>query len=183
MQKPIPAGEGGLTYHFRNAKFVKSNLQQFDTLKIPEHRLGLDAKFDIEIGLWFEAVQISKTKKIGLITNQSLLNIGADYTFPVGNGLYVALEELFVSYNETLGEFKNNLNFTAISANYPIGMNDNLSLITYYDWKNRNSYNFINWKHTYDPLQLYLMDFGTPKNTFYLNRARVVQCLPDMVCK
>jgi len=53
-------------------------------LKIPEHRLGLDAKFDIEIGLWFEAVQISKTKKIGLITNQSLLNIGADYTFRLG---------------------------------------------------------------------------------------------------
>lgn len=167
IQYPLPLGEIALSYHFRDSKYIKSNLIGNDTLKIPEHRIGFDGKFDVGVGIWFEAVQISKTKNIGILTNQSLLNLGTDYTFDVGNGIYVVLEHLIVSYNEELGIFNNSINFTALSANYPIGINDNLNFITYYDWEHKDSYNFVNWQHTVEPFKLYLMGYWNPEK-YYL---------------
>lgn len=167
LQYPLPMGEIAITYHFRDTKYIKTNLQGSDTLKIPEHRIGLDGKFDVGVGLWFEAVAINKTINFGDLTNQKLLNLGTDYTLELGNGIYFAIEHLVVSFNEKFDEFINTSNFTALSSNYPIGLDDKISFITFYDWGRKNSYNFINWEHSADPLKLYLMGFWNPEK-YYL---------------
>ncbi|OGU58461.1 MAG: hypothetical protein A2X64_08625 [Ignavibacteria bacterium GWF2_33_9] len=167
LQYPIPTGEAAITYHFRNAEYEKTQLEGIDTLKIPEHRLGFDFKVDIGIGLWVEASQISKMQKIGMMTNQFMINLGMDYTFSIGNGLYVATEQLFGSYDSTAFQMKNTFGFTAISANYPIGIADNINFISFIDWKNENAYNFINWEHFINPVKMYLIAYWNPEK-YYL---------------
>jgi len=38
-------------------------------------------KYDLRVGLWFEGSFTSKTRNLGILTNQLILNAGIDYTF------------------------------------------------------------------------------------------------------
>ncbi|MBT6007449.1 MAG: hypothetical protein HOG79_17140, partial [Prolixibacteraceae bacterium] len=98
-----------------------------------------------------------------MFTNQQILNIGADYTFGIGNGIYVIYEQLFASYGEKAFSFKNTTSFSLLNLSYPIGMFDNLSAIVYYDWTNNKSYNFINWQKQFDKISLFFMGYWNPE--------------------
>ncbi len=92
-QSPLWNGEVGVTYHHRRAG--RSSLSaSHDTLgeNVPEDRIGLDGKWDIGIGLWFEAAPIRQEDENPPGEYQRLSTIGADYTFSIGNGLYAATE-------------------------------------------------------------------------------------------
>jgi hypothetical protein len=132
--------------------------------EIPENRIGIDGKLDLNVGLWFEGVWITKSKDIGLLTNQEIFCIGTDYTFSMGNGLYVLLEQLLVANDEQAFQFSRKISYSGLSLSYPIGIVDNLSAIFYYDWENNNSYNFINWNHNFRYLSFYLMAYWNPEN-------------------
>ena len=83
FQHPVPRGEIGLSYHHRTVNTTSfSGLETLDG--ITENKYGVDAKWDVTVGLWFEATYSKKSKNIGLLTHQSLLNIGSDYTFSNG---------------------------------------------------------------------------------------------------
>ncbi len=159
-QHPIPKGEAALSYHFREVDMPSMGFSDH----IAENRIGLDAKWDITIGLWFEAAWFHKNKNVGEYTNQEMLTIGADYTFGIGNGLNVILENLLFSYDEKPFASSNIYSFTALSLSYPIGMSDNISAIVYYDWKNKNFYNTLNWKHDFKYFSTYVMPFWNPVN-------------------
>lgn len=163
FQTPVPKGELGITYHFREAdtRNAGSAIPAFE--EIPEHRIGLDGKWDLGAGLWFEGAWIQKEINLGILTNQEILNIGTDYTFNIGNGLNVIFEQLLVASDEYAFTFSNNLSLSGFSAGYPLGIVDHLNVIVYYDWKNRNAYNFINWNHTFKDLSLYLMAYLNPE--------------------
>ncbi len=189
FQMPVSRGEAAFSFHHRKAD-IGSIVFQFaqtgnsgsdlsaDDLnneenpvagfeRIPENRLGFDAKWDIEIGLWIETAWIHKRKSLGPATNQHLFTLGADYTFNIGNGLHIAAEQIMISMDRDAFQLDNRNNFTALSLSYPVGIFDNVNAIAYRDWTNGNLYSLVNWHRQYDRLGLYLMAFWNPE-TFRL---------------
>ncbi len=162
IQYPTPKGEIAASYHHRTAN-AQSIMQTQVYEEVPEDRFGLDGKWDVKIGLWFEATHIVKHKDIGILTNQSLFNLGADYTFGIGSGLNVVAEHLMMSLNQKAFEFNNNTHITASTLSYPIGLFDNLSAIFYYNWNDKNMSYFMNYSHQFKKITAYVMAYYNPK--------------------
>lgn len=162
IQVPLLTGEVAGTYHFRQADFSKSN--PYDTITYPgainENRLGLDGKFDMLIGLWFEGVMIRQDLENN--SYQRYLNLGADYTFNLGNGLNIMTEYFTFSFADKAFIQGENVSFSALSLNYSFSIINSLNAIVFYDWKNDDLYNFINWSWQFDKWSFYLMGFWNP---------------------
>jgi len=165
-QSPLWTGEIGLTYHHRRADLTPLIVAPptMSSLVAPEDRLGLDGKWNIAIGAWFEADMIRQENSFLQNQYQRQWTLGADYTFEVGNGLYAATEyfrfdnpkEPFVSAGGS--------GFSALSLNYPIGIVDQVSAIVYRDWHNQQWYRLITWQRTYDNWIVYFLGFWNPEN-------------------
>ena len=54
------------------------------------------------------------------------------------------------------------ISFSAVSLNYPLGVIDNLTVMIYYGWENHDWYRFMNWQRTYDNWSLYFIGFWNP---------------------
>ena len=162
IQWPVPQGEMAFSFHHRLSDTGNLGpLVRFHG-QVPENRLGIDGKWDIGIGLWYEAVWFQKTQNIGVFTNQASFSLGADYTLGIGNGLNILAEHLLFSYDEKAFQFKDPYLFSMLSLNYPLGLNDRLGAILYYDWKNEGLYNLITWNHQFSWLELYVMGYSNP---------------------
>lgn len=164
LQLPANRGEIAFSYHYRSADSQDLPGTDMQYAKIPEHRMGFDAKFDWVVGCWIEASWKNMSKDMGIYTNQELLNLGVDYTFSLGNGLTVIYEQLLAAYDEKAFRFTENTTFSLISASYPLGMFDNLSFIVYFDWRNKAAYNFVNWQKEFDNLTFHIMGYVNPKD-------------------
>jgi hypothetical protein len=164
IQMPIPKGEAALSYHHRVAD--TRNLEGIvpSYSEAPENRIGFDIKLDLEAGLWFEGSWVKNNKDLGIYTNQEIFNAGIDYTFGVGNGLYVIYEQLFAASDETAFNFQNSTSFSLVSLSYPVGLFDNISGIVYYDWKNSTLYNFLNWQKQFKNITLYIIGYWNPED-------------------
>ena len=118
----------------------------------------------MENGVWCEAVLIRQESELLQERYQRQWTMGADYTFAVGNGLYVATEyfrsdnpaEPFVSAEDA--------GFSGLSLNYPVGVADQVSAIFYRDWKNQEWYRLLTWQRKYDNWGFYLLGFWNPEN-------------------
>ena len=161
VQYPVPKGELGLSFHHRTAATEGiTGVPSFE--KIPENRIAIDGKWDVEIGLWFEASYIHKTKEVGILTDQTLLNLGMDYTFGIGNGLNVVGEHLVIAYDAKAFQFTNNIQLTALSVTYPIGLFNNVSTVMYQDWTTHSFTFFMNFQHQFKNLTGYVMAYYNP---------------------
>lgn len=163
FQFPTGKGEAAFTYHHREVDV--SELGNFGFDNTPEHRMGIDGKWDVGIGLWTEITWIHKTKEVGVLTNQHLINLGLDYTFGIGSGLNVVAEQLLIAFDEKPFEFKNTTTLTAVSASYPVAMFDNISAIFYYDWSGEKLYNTLQWSHNFSTITLNLLAFWNPTDS------------------
>jgi hypothetical protein len=163
IQIPVPTGEAALTFNHRIAD-TRNLPSQFAFEQVNENKIGFDIKLDMTIGLWFEGSWTKKNKNLDFLTNQEIMNLGADYTIGIGNGLYIVFEQLLASYDKTPFAFANSTSFSLLSLSYPVGLFDNVSGIVYYDWKNRKSYNFLNWQKQFDNITLYFMGYWNPTN-------------------
>jgi hypothetical protein len=163
VQLPVPSGEIAFTYNHRVADSRETGGTVTAYEKIPEDRFGFDAKWDIKAGLWIEGSFTHKYRDLGLLTNQLILNAGADYTFGVGNGLYVAAEHLMFTYDEKAFAFSGPEHFSLLTLSYPTGLIDKISAIVYYGWSNSNVYSFMTWQRQYDKVSLYLMAYWNPE--------------------
>jgi len=163
IQVPVPAGEAAISYHHRIADTRNLNdlIPQYG--EISENRIGFDIKLDLVIGFWLEGSWVIMNKELGMFTNQEILNTGIDYTFGIGNGLNVVYEQLLAANDEKAFSFQNTTSFSLFSLSYPVGLFDNIRGIVYYDWKNRNAYNFINWQKQFKNVTLYLMGYWNPE--------------------
>ncbi|MBE9467700.1 MAG: hypothetical protein IMY72_05175 [Bacteroidetes bacterium] len=165
IQYPLLTGELAATYHHRKGIFSDSFA---DTLSsrdgFSENRFALDGKFDYEIGFWFETVLIHQNLDFTNQCYQRIINIGADYTFGLGNGLSVKTE--FFAYQQTNKVFNKGrgINFSAISITYPLNIINNIQAIVYYDVTNNDIYRFVNFSWTYDDWMFYVMGFWNPDN-------------------
>lgn len=162
-QSPVLNGELALTYHFRVADTREFTELAEPHREVPENRIGLDGKWDLGPGIWFEVVWINKAKKSGNLTNQHMINIGTDYTFGIGNGLNVIFEQIAASTGEEALSFESAVWFSGIAATYPLSMFNNLQGIMYFDWRNKSSYNFISWKTQLNKFDLNIMAFWNPE--------------------
>jgi hypothetical protein len=164
VQIPVPAGEAALSYHYRIAdtRNLGGIVPQFSEVR--ENRIGFDIKLDLVAGLWFEGTWVTKNKKLGIYTNQEIFNTGIDYTFGIGNGLYVVYEQLIATNDEKAFNFKNSTSFSLLSLSYPAGLFDNISGIVYYDWKNSSAYNFLNWQKQFRNITLYIIGYWNPED-------------------
>lgn len=164
VQFPVPRGEIALTYHHRTADFRDiPTMASYE--RISEDRYALDGKWDVEVGFWFEATYSHKSKNVGLLTNQTLLNIGIDYTFPIGSGLNVVAEHLLSDMNERVSSFfKNNSHMSASTVSYPIDFFDTISAVTYYSWESKDFTFLLNYQHQFENTTAYIMTYYNPDN-------------------
>lgn len=163
VQVPIPKGEAAFSFHRRRADLTMPDFSIPGFSDINENRYGFDLKMDVEVGLWLEAAWINKRQNIGMFSNQQIINLGADYTFGIGNGLNLTIEQLLFSYDQKPFAFENDNHFTAAALRYPISIFDNIGAIMYYDWTNGNLYNFANWQRQFNKFSFYLMAFWNPE--------------------
>lgn len=165
IQYPVPLGEAAFSYNHRiasvNPNMAASAIQLID---VPENRYGFDLRLDWTLGTWIEASWVNKSEDVGMFTNQEIFNLGFDYTFGIGSGLYVAYEQLLVAYDQQAFSFGNPISFSLLSMAYPVGLFDNLSAIVYYDWSSNNAYNFVNYQHQFENISLYVMAYWNPKD-------------------
>lgn len=200
FQYPVLTGEIAFTYHHREMDLKKglndmiSNvtvpipldfLKQLDIIRTSasEDRFGLDAKWDMEVGVWFEGVMMHQDidplllkylRFINIGTYQRVINFGCDYTLGLGNGLHLLGEYFIMRASEEAFGSGEGFEFSALSVNYPLGLVDNFTAIVYYDRENHDWYRFINWQRTYDNWRFYLIGFWNPDQfQLYQNQERV----------
>jgi len=160
-QHPMSKGEIAISYHHRNANSTHlAFIPQFE--KIPEHRFGLDGKWDLTSGIWFEASVIHKTEDLGILTNQTHLNFGADYTFGIGNGLHVVVEHLTSATDVSFLGFEEKVNLTGTTFSYPLGFFDNLSSVVLYNWTAKDIIFNAIYNHEFGEISGYFMAYYNP---------------------
>lgn len=173
-QVPFLRGEIAATYHRRRADI--NGLVFPDTLPpdtplplepVPEDRFGLDGKWDVGVGLWFEAALVHQRTDLlaaPFHPYQRALTLGLDYTFALGRGLTAVAEHFRFAYAPSAfgsaGDLA--LSLTGLLLRYPLGLLDELQGIFYYDWEGRGLYRFLGWKRTTDALSLSLIVFWNP---------------------
>jgi hypothetical protein len=164
LQFPLPDGELAVSYHRR--RLDPAGLSSAGILSsedgLPEDRFGLDGKWDLVVGLWFEAALVCRNLDPEELRYRRYLNVGLDYTFDLGNGLHVLGEQLMIdSAQDALGSGVG-IPLSALSLNYPLGLIDSVMAIVYYDWENVNWYHYLSWQRRYDNWSLHLNGFWNP---------------------
>jgi hypothetical protein len=162
IQLPVPKGEVGASYHYRQAGTAFDTSRTINNFYYPEERFAIDGKWDLGVGLWFEAVIKYNSDQLQWVpTWETYANIGMDYTFSLGNGINMTLEQF--RYGGGVRDKAYLVNFSALSASYPIGLMNNITTMIYYNWEEGNWYRFISFERKYDFLSLYLMAFWNPE--------------------
>jgi len=164
VQLPVYTGEAALTYHHRTAD-PTAVLPDSITLghHAAENRIALDARLDLAVGLWAEASLIHQDLNYTDRKYKTMLNLGTDYTFDLGNGLHVMAEGFGYLQGDKPFANSEGLAFGLLSASYPVNIIHNLSAILFYDFTNQNLYRFINWSVTFDRWNFYIMGFWNPE--------------------
>jgi len=86
-----------------------------------------------------------------------------DYTLGIGNGLNVIGEHFVLEASRDAFGSGEAAKFSALALNYPLGILDNITGILYYDWENKDFYNFLRWQRTYDKWSFHFMAFWNPE--------------------
>jgi len=165
FQFPLFTGELALTYHHRQImkNSGPSGYVTSEKPTVPENRFGLDGKWDVEVGIWGELVLIHRNLESERYNYQRQTNVGVDYTFPWGNGLYAIAEYFTFSVADEAFAAGENTSLIATSLDYPFGIFDDVRAIVYYELENQNWYRFIQWQRTYDNWNVFLMGFWNPE--------------------
>ncbi|MDF1574563.1 MAG: hypothetical protein P1P86_05165 [Bacteroidales bacterium] len=163
VQLPLYTGEIAASYHHRIAD-PGPVLPDSITLgeDSPENRIGLDFKLDLAVGLWAELALSKQDFTFTSLNYKSLINMGMDYTFSLGNGLNMMAEGFGYLQGERPFSPEQELWFGLLSASYPINIIHNVSAMLFYDFSSKNLYRFINWSVAYDKWSFYIMGFWNP---------------------
>jgi len=160
FQAPLFSGEAAATVHFRRAA------AHGDRAIAPggESRFALDGKWDLGVGLWVEAALVHLADPMTAHPWQRSLAAGIDYTFRLGNGLYLLAEQyLSGEAMDLFGAGGSGASLSALMARYPVSLLDALGAILYYDGRNRQLYAFASWQRTLDRWQFHVMAFANPR--------------------
>ena len=156
VQLPVPAGEIAATYHARK---VDATLFYYR-----ENRYALDGRWDIGIGIWFESVWQQNVPNMLIYKWNKMTTIGADYTIPEGNGIYILAEHMITIFSNSFWGTDQNRQISALMTTYSIDVLDKLSLQEYYDWHNKNLYQYFQCQRMYDSVVINFSLFHYPEN-------------------
>jgi len=157
IQYPLFNGEMAVTVHTRRVDGSRLSSADFE-----EKRMALDGQWDLGIGLWFESVFQHQNGPLSALNWTKLISVGGDYTFAIGNGLYVLSEHMLSVLSEDALAWEEETHISAFSVNYPLGIADQLTASIYYGWENREWYNFLTWQRQYDSWGFYCIGFWNP---------------------
>ncbi len=162
FQFSVPKGELAFSYHNRTATSDENRWINPFT-KNREFRIGLDGKWDLGVGLWVETSYIKRKQTIGPFTQQLLLTLGMDYTFPIGSGINLVGEHLISNYGEQNPFGQTPTHFTAFSGNYPISFFNSFSLLYYHQWTSHQNTFLMNYQHQFKDIAAYLIAYYNPE--------------------
>jgi hypothetical protein len=165
FQVPLGKGEAAISFHHREAELsiINDTLQLMYNEKFPEDRIGLDGKWDLGIGLWFEGVVKHNSLDNPLIKPwETYFNLGADYTFSLGNGLNTTAEYFRYSLKDELAGNGEHKTFIVLAANYPLGIMNSITAMIYYNYDEQAWYRIVNFQRRYDYWSFYLLAFWNP---------------------
>jgi hypothetical protein len=169
FQMPAGPGQIAVSTNFRKAQVrnLFSNLWNDYTL-MNESRIGLDGKWDVGIGLWFESSTTftdTQNQNLPLLYKiQDMWNLGVDYTFPVGNGIGATVEYFRYHAGDQFIVNGNAVNVLGTMLSYPISMLDNLSGMVFYLPGQNKFMNYLSWSRTYDNFNIYGIGYWNPEN-------------------
>ncbi len=96
-----------------------------------------------------------------------MTTLGMDYTFSIGNGLYLMSETALVHFGKTYKRLQHDSVLSAVMLDYPLSIFDTITLLNQYEWQENVLIHSIVFRRTYDYLSFQLMlnyDFKT--NTY-----------------
>lgn len=164
LQIPLGSGELAFSTHFRQVDMTTLSTVIPGERYLTEKRFGLDGKWDIGIGLWFEAsTTIMQRNNNTLPRYQDFLNVGADYTIPLGNGVGVTAEYFRYHAGETFYGQGNSRGITGMMLDYPLSMIDHVSAMVFYVSGQQLWFNYLSYRRSYDQLDIYLIGFWNPE--------------------
>jgi hypothetical protein len=163
-QVPLPAGELALTYHHRRIDLLLPSALHSSPVqeRAPENRVGLDGKWDIGVGLWFEGTLTHQDSDFLPQPWQRAYTLGLDYTFGWGNGFNVMGEHLRLERSDRAFGPGDDVDFSALFLRYPVSIFVDLTAILYYDWDGKEFYRFFSWQRTYDRWRFNIIAFWNP---------------------
>ena len=165
LQVPLLGGEIGVAFHHRIARTMMDGgiIPGLLPADIVENRLGVDARWDVGVGLWIEAATSRADQSVMRPKYTSLAAVGLDYTVGWGNGLYLLCEHMIARAGEEV--LDSDADFSAMLLSYPIGLVDSVRYIVNYDWSTDDWYHFVAWERLYDDWALHINVFEMPGET------------------
>mgnify|MGYP002638668020 FL=1 len=155
LEYPIPAGTMGLTFH-------SMNLLIEDV--IYEQRAAFDLRLDFVLGLLTE-IMVSHSEYL-ILSDIITAMIGVDYTFSIGNGLYVSMESLTSHFGNFDEEMPWIVRSTAFMGNYTLGLSDGLTSYLYVIEAPNIKTQYMpmfGWQHTSGNWLFYLALYDMPE--------------------
>ncbi|MDD4971188.1 MAG: hypothetical protein PHT07_17305 [Paludibacter sp.] len=163
VQLPAGPGEMALSTNFRKVDVHNLILSAPTNTLLNEKRIGLDGKWDLGIGLWFESsITVLDQNTYNLPRVQDSWNLGADYTFGIGSGLGMTLEYFRVHAGDKFLVKGTSVNVIGSMFTYPVSILDNVSAMFFYIPGPNLMLNYINWSRTYDNWTLYAIGYWNP---------------------
>jgi len=156
FQTPVLSGEMAATFHTRR---VNASLYYYR-----ENRYALDGRWDIGIGIWFESVLQQNFSNLISYKFNRMTTIGADYTIQEWGGIYIMAEHLVTAFSNSFWNTDFSRQISAVMISHSPGTLDNISLQEYYDWDNKNLYQYFQYQRTYDNFIINLALFHYPEN-------------------
>ncbi|MCH7732667.1 MAG: hypothetical protein IIB44_09155 [Candidatus Marinimicrobia bacterium] len=142
FQYPIGNGEMAITSHNRVIDISGES--------IAENRIALDGVWDIGVGVFFESALIKTDKEDSNQNWQSFLTLGMDYTFGIGSGLTVLGEHLLFTVDDTPFGIATKKDISGLMMLYSIGLLDQLTYFSFYNWSENLPYHYVSWQRNYD---------------------------------
>lgn len=165
VQMPVQAGEIGLSFHQRRVNVNSKEVSMLFPVQgdFTEQVIGLDGKWDVGVGLWFESTVARQEFSNPNARYKTLFTLGTDYTFAVGQGLHLLFEE-FMSI-EARHPFSSGATqfMSGLSGDYPLNLLDSVSAVIYYDQQRNDWSQYIAWQRTYDRWQIHVSAFCNPE--------------------
>lgn len=166
IELPMPKGEIALTTHYRKVHAVNMLSSLWDDYRLlNENRIGLDGKWDLGVGLWFESsTTITERNSILIPPYQDMWNVGVDYTIPLGNGIGATVEYLRYHAGNDFFVHGNTMNLLGTMLSYPLTITDNLSAMLFYLPGQDKLFNYVSWSRMMDKWSFYAIGFWNPKD-------------------
>lgn len=164
IELPMATGEIALSTNYRKVHAINWASSRWNDFRLlNESRIGLDGKWDVGVGLWFESsTTITQQNNIMVSRFQDMWNVGMDYTLPVGSGLGITVEYLRYHAGNKFFVEGNSVNLIGTMFNYPLSILDNVSAMIFYVPGANLMYNYVSWSRMYDNWSLYAIGFWNP---------------------